>query len=408
MIDKDKTVIRNLAKQVAEIADHPKQSEKAKIWTAHNDLKITQPLIFADPENGWNEILPSRLVCEDNIARGIEYELRKRIFYDKEMKDDRIIDNYWDVGQSIGNNGWGVEIKKTYSSVIGGSFKDQASIIDYDEDLGKIHYPEYFITEEQKNQTKNSIELYQDLFGDIMKVRVKNGYWWSLGMTRDFIALRGYDNFLMDFIDNEENVHKLMSILSKGVLNMLDFLEKNNLFSQNTENTYVGSGGFGYTNDLPIKEDKVTTMDMWGFCESQETVCVGPEMFNELILPYQMPILERFGLNCYACCEPIDTRWKYIKNIPRLRRVSASPWCNKKSLAEQMGKQCIMSVKPSPTTLATAQMDEKSARNEIKQVLQDAKGCILEFIMKDNHTLGKNPKNITRWVEIVREEIEKA
>jgi len=27
--------------------------------------------------------------------------------------------------------------------------------------------------------------------------------------------------------------------------------------------------------------------------------------------------------------------------------------------------------------------------------------------MKDNHTLGGNPKNITRWVEIMREEIDK-
>jgi hypothetical protein len=25
--------------------------------------------------------------------------------------------------------------------------------------------------------------------------------------------------------------------------------------------------------------------------------------------------------------------------------------------------------------------------------------------MKDNHTLGGNPTNITRWVEIMREEI---
>lgn len=407
MVDSDKSIIRELAKLVLEIANKPVQSEKAKIWTDHNDLKNAQPLIFADPENGWNEIIPQRLICKEDWARGIEYELRKRIFYDHEMKDDRVIDNYWYVGQPIGENGWGVEIKRSHSSTIGGSFKEFPSINDYDEDLCKIHYPKYFITDELINQTKNAIDFYEDLFGDILKVRIKNGYWWSLGLTRDFIALRGYDNFYMDLIDDEENVHKLMSILSKGALEMLDFLENNNLLSQNTGNTYVGSGGFGFTNDLETKLCNVTTKDMWGFCESQETVGVSPEMFNELILPYQIPIMERFGLNCYACCEPIDTRWKYIKNIPGLRRVSASPWCNKKSLAEQMGKQCIMSVKPLPTTLATAQMDENAARKEIKQVLTDAKGCILEFIMKDNHTLGNNPRNITRWVEIVREEIEK-
>ena len=28
-------------------------------------------------------------------------------------------------------------------------------------------------------------------------------------------------------------------------------------------------------------------------------------------------------------------------------------------------------------------------------------------MMKDNHTLGKNPENAYRWVQIVREEIER-
>ena len=31
----------------------------------------------------------------------------------------------------------------------------------------------------------------------------------------------------------------------------------------------------------------------------------------------------------------------------------------------------------------------------------------LEIIMKDNHTLGNNPNNAVRWVEITRQEIEK-
>jgi hypothetical protein len=34
----------------------------------------------------------------------------------------------------------------------------------------------------------------------------------------------------------------------------LDFLEKNNLLSLNNESTYVGSGGFGWTHELPQKD----------------------------------------------------------------------------------------------------------------------------------------------------------
>ena len=50
-------------------------------------------------------------------------------------------------------------------------------------------------------------------------------------------------------------------------------------------------------------------------------------------------------------------------------------------------------------------LDEDHVRKELRVQLQAAKGCCLELIMKDNHTLGKNPRNLTRWVEIAREEI---
>jgi len=52
-------------------------------------------------------------------------------------------------------------------------------------------------------------------------------------------------------------------------------------------------------------------------------------------------------------------------------------------------------------------MDKKSIRQKIKDSLRKTKGCVVEILMKDNHTLGKNPDNIINWVKIVREEIEK-
>ena len=37
--DKEKETLRRLAEHVAEIASRPIMKEKAKLWTAHNDLK---------------------------------------------------------------------------------------------------------------------------------------------------------------------------------------------------------------------------------------------------------------------------------------------------------------------------------------------------------------------------------
>jgi hypothetical protein len=198
-----------------------------------------------------------------------------------------------------------------------------------------------------------------------------------------------------------------MAFLRDAILSKIEFLESNKLLSLNNDGTYVGSGGFGWTDELPpngFDNNHVKLMDMWGFGESQETVGIAPEQFNEFILPYQLPILEKFGLNCYGCCEPLDTRWAYVSKIPRLRRVSVSPWANINTMSEYLGKNYIYSRKPSPTDLAVKNPDWDKIRKELREFFAITRDNNVEIIMKDNHTLGKNPDNAVKWVEIAREE----
>ena len=58
-----------------------------------------------------------------------------------------------------------------------------------------------------------------------------------------------------------------------------------------------------------------------------------------------------------------------------------------------------------PTPLASCHMNEDVVRSDCRKAVEQTKGGICEFIMKDNNTLGKNPYNAIRWVEIMREEI---
>ena len=74
-------------------------------------------------------------------------------------------------------------------------------------------------------------------------------------------------------------------------------------------------------------------------------------------------------------------------------------------MAEQLGRDYVMSIKPNPTYLAQARMEEHAARRELKDALEVSRGCWVELVMKDNHTHGGNPENASRWVEIAREEI---
>ena len=42
----DRTVIRELARRVAEIAARPVQDERRDLWRRHNSLQRTRPLIY--------------------------------------------------------------------------------------------------------------------------------------------------------------------------------------------------------------------------------------------------------------------------------------------------------------------------------------------------------------------------
>lgn len=402
----EKQRLRALAERVAEIAALPVQKEKAKLWTNHNDLLTEQPLIFIDPENGWNECILARdLICQEPLARVWEMFLLKQIFWFEKFKDDKVIEPYFDVPYSYSDTGWGLKIGKE-GGENNGAFKVIQALTDYEEDFPKIHYPELLIDEAESQLV---LELAHELFDGILMVRRKTPWWWSLGMTMDYIYMRGLEEFMCDFILEPEYIHKMMGLLCEGTLKRLDDLEQHNLLAVNTEGTYVGSGGFGYTKELPVWSEKptgVTTMDMWGFVESQETTAINPDQYGEFIFPYHMKIAQRFGLNCYGCCEPYNSRWKYVKQLPRLRKVSCSPWADWEKVSDDLGNNYIASIKLSPTPLAMYPMNEEVVRADVRRAIRNTKGCIPEFIMKDNNTLGKNPYNAIRWVEIVREEIE--
>ena len=150
----------------------------------------------------------------------------------------------------------------------------------------------------------------------------------------------------------------------------------------------------------------VRPMDLWGFAESQETVGVSPAMFEEFIFPYQLPLLEKFGLNCYGCCEALNLRWDTVSRIPRLRRVSVSPWCDQAVMAEKLGKNYIFSRKPNPS-LVCINFNEEAIRRDLRETLDLAGKGVLEIILKDTHTVENDPSRLSRWVKMALEEVER-
>lgn len=164
--------LRSLALQVAEISESPAEQVKSKLWLAHNDLKPKRPMVFADPENGWNEIISaSELVTEDPLARIWEMFFLKQIYWALNMKDDRVIERYFDVPWVYNDDGWGVELMK-HGGDSGGAYIVEPAIWDYDNDLQKVHFPKIIIDYEK---SAILLELAERLFGDILEVRQSPG-----------------------------------------------------------------------------------------------------------------------------------------------------------------------------------------------------------------------------------------
>ncbi|MCS7311208.1 MAG: hypothetical protein NZ741_13410, partial [Armatimonadetes bacterium] len=92
MSQRDRQILRELAKRVAELAARPEEEQKLELWYRHNALEPTRPLVFCDPENGWNEILtPDVFQCEGQLARAWEWHLRRELFWGEQMRDDKVI-----------------------------------------------------------------------------------------------------------------------------------------------------------------------------------------------------------------------------------------------------------------------------------------------------------------------------
>ncbi len=402
----DRQILRDLARRVAEIAADPVMKERAELWRRHASLDSPRPMILAETGGVLNELIPeSDYQCTSDWARGWESVLRDKIFTYEQVDDDSVItptiDYHWQI--NIGDYGV-VPEKHTTEGEKKTSYRWDPPIQDLDEDFDKLHQRELSVDREA---TRREGHRLKELFGDILDVRLHGNPWWTMGLTWSAVDLVGLDRLMLHMMDNPEGVHRLMEFLRDDHLHLINWAESEGLLTLNNEDHYVGSGSLGYTEELPQDDwaegDDVRLKDIWGLSESQETVGVSPDMFAEFIFPYQLPIIEKFGLSYYGCCEPVHERWDTIKQIPNLRRVSVSPWCDQEMMAEALGQDYIFCRKPNPAQISTDDWDEDAIRADLQKTVDVAAGCPLEIVMKDVHTVADQPRRLGRWVELARE-----
>jgi len=405
----DVDVIRRLAERKAKIAADPLNLERKRLWLAHDAGGPSRPMVLAEVGGVMNEALPETILeCGDKWARSVEMGLRVEIYQFDVLKDDHVVEPYVDASWKVQTSGYGVQAIQHQADNDGklGARRWEPPIKDIAKDFDKLH-PRTFSVD--RNAAMAEKQRLEKLFAGILPVRIRERLWWTFGLTIVAIDLIGLENLMLFMFDDPEGLHRLMKFLRDDHLAFAQWAEKEGVLSLNNENDYIGSGSMGYTKDLPARgytPDHVRMKDQWVLLESQETVGVGPDQFAEFIFPYQLSIDEKFGKSYYGCCEPVHTRWHVIKKLPNLARVSISPWANEEFMAAELGRKYVYSRKPSPAMISTSVFDEDAIKADLKKTLTLAKGCRVELIMKDVHTLNGQPERLPRWVRLAREAID--
>ena len=114
-----------------------------------------------------------------------------------------------------------------------------------------------------------------------------------------------------------------------------------------------------------------------------------------------------FGAIYYGCCDRLDDRLDIIEQLPKVRKISCSPWSDRERFAANLPGRYVMSNKPTPAFLAYDQLDEQMVRDDLRRTMQAAgrHRVNLEFILKDISTVRHDPKRLWRWAELAMEEV---
>lgn len=403
----DRAILRDLAKRVADIAALDVMDERRRQWRRHNSLGSGRPMMLVFPEGSWQELLPdSTLRCADEDARRIEWQLRSRIYYHEHFADDTVIERRWKVHKVIRSSGWGLEARRIPSPISRGAWHFDPVIRSAD-DLRKLRWPD---VEYDERATLARLAEAQELFGDILDVRLAGIAHVSFHLMAIYTGLRGLEEAMLDMVDNPSMLHDAMGFLEEGHRRLIRQYLDMDLLSLNNDDTYHSSGGVGYTDELPRGDfdgRRVRPCDMWGSAEAQEMAQVSPDMHEEFILQYERRLLEPFGLNGYGCCEDLTHKLDAVLTIPRIRRISIAPSADVERCAAKLGGAAIFSWKPQPAHLVgdfDPQLICRYVRHAVRVCRES--GCVMEMILKDTHTCDNQPERFDRWTRIAREAIE--
>ena len=391
-----------MAKRYVEVCARPIQTERRCLWRRHNSLKDTRPLIYVRAF-AWREMAQSQCACEDPFARQYENFFRSHLFWNT-LEDDSIFEPWVTVQASRTCYGWGLSGERRLSGEPGGSWKVDYPLKDLS-DIERLQVPRHEIDEKK---TSEDVERLWEVIGDLITINVDRGpayQMWAGDISTELGYLRGIEHFMMDMIDHPEWLHRLVKFMSDGILKTHEEAESNGDWGLcahvNQAMPYAEE-----LEDPAANVNGITRNRLWVYMAAQELTSVSPAMHEEFVLRYQLPILKPFGLAAYGCCEDLTNKIDMLRRIPNLRRIAVAPCADVARCAEQIGRDYVLSYRPSPADMVSYGFDRDRIRSILKRDLEACKDCHVDITLKDVETVESNPERARNWVKLTREVID--
>jgi len=395
-------IVKEQAKKLAEISMLPLNKKLQKDWLEHNMGRSKKPMVIVG-DVPWCEMEYEnelRCVCENDILRILERDIRRKIYQWKHFRCDMVIEDYYNLFIFIKNQGFGIcEESETLSTDVDNPirsrhFKNQ---IENFEDIEKIVSTPIYVDEKEFSMLK---EIYNDVFSGILEVKYHGANVFHVAWDL-LISWRGVEETMMDMIEQPDFIHSIMNKITEVELENITQLEKKNILAKQQDSIIFAPGYYEWQNNT--NDINTNALNSWTVGVAQILGNVSKEMHEEFELPYAKRVFERFGNAYYGCCEPLHDRIDMIRKLPNVRKISISPWADPKVAAENIQSDYIMSRKPNPSYIAVDSPDWELIKQDI---LSTNEACIknntpVEYILKDISTVKNNPENLWKWAEKV-------
>jgi len=362
-------------------------------------------LVYTRGGVAWSEVPEiAELKCRDPFYRSYESHLRCDIFR-AALNDDSIFEPYLTVHAAHKCAGWGMGGRRQHSETPRGSWKAEYPI-KRPEDIEKLQPPRHEIDEAE---TARRVEKLAEAVGDIIAIDVDRApayRMWTADISTDLGYLRGIENFMLDMMDNPSWLHRLLAFMRDGVLRAHDQAEAAGDWGlsahQNQAMPYAAGLAPPAANARGVKRG-----ELWGFAAAQEFTLVSPKMHDEFLFRYQMPILEKFGLTAYGCCEDLTNKIDMLRQLGNLRRIAVAPVADLRKCAEQIGTDYVISWRPSPAEMVCCGFDAARVRKVTMEAMDICRGLHVDVTLKDVHTVQGCPQRLADWTRITREVVER-